>query len=830
MANIYDYQGNIIELDTSRMENFMNSAIEHATNLISGGLGGHVVIHRDNEGKPQQIFIMDTDNTSTARKVWRFSELGLAHSKDGYYGPYNNIALTPEGQINASLITTGILDADLLQKGTIIDATGESFWNLITGQIQISGNAKIGNTTFNNTINNLVNSANNYTDSKFDNYSSAINNIVNGLQNQIDGQIESWYYDYQPTLNNLPASEWYIEDNAQQTELLRQKHQGDIFYWQSTGYVYRFTKLNGEWRWRIIEDSQITQAIASAQQASQLANSKMRVFVDLPYPPYNQGDLWVQGANGDILKCIHPKTINQNYSFSDWAKASKYTDDSNFQSWIHGDFASILANINQGLVDGKISTYYQEEDPAYSWSSLAEMDAHQGDIWFDPRDTGGYYRWSGRKWEEIQAKPSDVFLEVIESKANIYTMSFPPYDAKQGDLWFQGPNYPILTYVNGEWVTYNNYTDNSQLINWLNNDYQEDLEAIQGQIDQKAETWYQEDDPAVYYQWTESEKLQHRGDLWYCTLPENKRTYRYTGIDWIELEVPKAVFDRIDGKAQIFINDPNDADLTKRYPEPPYNQGDLWVQGVNGDILVCIQPRAKGDQFDEDDWVYASKYGALIDAIGQQLDHKVNTYYGEDPMDDWDPSEYENHIGDLWCDPELNVISVFNGTGWDAQTSGDIPQEIFDKLDGVSQIFTQVPPATPTVPYYVDDIWIQGANGDMMKCIHKRTAEEQYNAADWVKATKYDKGQDAINVIIDSSAGNVFLRKDITTTLTCTVIKGNGTDITNRVTNFHWIKKNADGTVDTSWNRNLAGNTITLTEADVNSKAIFVCEVQFQEE
>ena len=749
------------------------------------------------------------------------------------YGSYNNIALTPEGQINASLITTGILDADLLQKGTIIDATGESFWNLITGQIQISGNAKIGNTTFNNTINNLVNSANNYTDSKFDNYSSAINNIVNGLQNQIDGQIESWYYDYQPTLNNLPASEWYVENDAQETELLRQKHQGDIFYWQSTGYVYRFTKLNGEWRWRIIEDSQITQAIASAQQASRLANSKMRVFVNLPYPPYNQGDLWVQGANGDILKCIRSKTINQNYSFSDWAKASKYTDDSNFQSWIHGDFASILANINQGLVDGKISTYYQEEDPAYSWSSLAEMDAHQGDIWFDPRDTGGYYRWSGRKWEEIQAKPSDVFLDVIESKANIYTnaMSFPPYDAKQGDLWFQGPNYPILTYVNGEWVTYNNYIDNSQLINWLNNDYQEDLEAIQGQIDQKAETWYQERDPAIYYQWTESEKLQHRGDLWYCTLPENKKTYRYTGIDWIELEVPKAVFDRIDGKAQIFINDPNDADSTKRYPALPYNQGDLWVQGADGDILVCIQSRAQGDQFDEDDWVYASKYGALIDAIGQQLDNKVNTYYSSsDPMSDWDVSEYQDHIGDLWCDPTLNVISVFNGTSWDAQTSGDIPQEIFDKLDGVSQIFTQVPPATPTVPYYVDDIWIQGANGDMMKCIYARTAQEQYNAADWVKATKYDKGQDAINVIIDSSAGNVFLRKDITTTLTCTVIKGNGTDITNRVTSFHWIKKNADGTVDTSWNRNLAGNTITLTEADVNSKAIFVCEVQFQEE
>ena len=88
-------------------------------------------------------------------------------------------------------------------------------------------------------------------------------------------------------------------------------------------------------------------------------------------------------------------------------------------------------------------------------------------------------------------------------------------------------------------------------------------------------------------------------------------------------------------------------------------------------------------------------------------------------------------------------------------------------------------------------------------------------------------GEDAITVEIDSSAGNVFLHKNISTTLTCTVIKGNGTDITNQVTRFTWIKKDANGVVDSSWSRPLAGRSITLTEADVDSKAIFVCEVEF---
>lgn len=823
MANIYDYRGNVIDLDTNKIENLMNTAIAYATELISGGHGGHVVINRDGEGKPQQIYILDTENTATARNVWRFDENGLSHSHVGYYGPYNDIALTPDGKINASMITTGELNADLLTTGTIIDATGENFWNLITGQLQISGNARIGNNTFNNTINELVSSVNNYTDTKFDDYSSAFNGIVSGLQNQIDGQIESWYYDYQPTLNNIPASNWQTEED-------RKKHQGDIFYWQSTGYVYRFTKLYGQWQWKIVEDSQITQAIAAAQEANQIANSKMRVFTSTPYPPYNLGDLWVQGIDGDILKCIRSKAVNQNFSLADWAKASKYTDDSSFQNWLSGDFSTIIAGIEEGLADQKISTYYQAVDPSLEWSTPEQMDLHQGDIWFNSSEYGtGYYRWSGRVWQEIQAAPSAEFIEIIENKADIYTSSTVPAFAKEGDLWFRGPNYPIYTYVNGQWLEYNKYTDNSELVSWINNEYQADLEIIQGQIDRKAETWYQADDPALYYQWDSDQKQKHYGDLWYCT--SNGKTFRYNGVTWIEQEVPQQIFDAIDGKAQVFIQDPNAEDPDDQHPSPPYNARDLWVQGADGDILICVQSRAQGDQFDEDDWVYASKYGALIDAIGQQLDNKVNTYYSSsNPMSDWDVSEYQDHIGDLWCDPTLNVISVFNGTSWDAQTSGDIPQEIFDKLDGVSQIFTQVPPATPTVPYYVDDIWIQGANGDMMKCIHARTAQEQYNAADWVKATKYDKGQDAINVIIDSSAGNVFLKKDITTTLTCTVIKGNGTDITNRVTSFHWIKKNADGTVDTSWNRNLAGNTITLTEADVNSKAIFVCEVQFQEE
>lgn len=88
-------------------------------------------------------------------------------------------------------------------------------------------------------------------------------------------------------------------------------------------------------------------------------------------------------------------------------------------------------------------------------------------------------------------------------------------------------------------------------------------------------------------------------------------------------------------------------------------------------------------------------------------------------------------------------------------------------------------------------------------------------------------GKDAIQVIIESSAGNMFFNKEINATLTCTVLKGGTEDITSQVTKFTWKKKDKDGNIDSSWSRLAAGRTITIGPADIASKAIFICEVEF---
>ena len=64
----------------------MQEAIDKATQLITGGTGGHVVLATDGDGKPNEILIMDTEDISTAVKVLRINQNGIGFSSTGYNG------------------------------------------------------------------------------------------------------------------------------------------------------------------------------------------------------------------------------------------------------------------------------------------------------------------------------------------------------------------------------------------------------------------------------------------------------------------------------------------------------------------------------------------------------------------------------------------------------------------------------------------------------------------------------------------------------------------------------------------------------------------------
>lgn len=143
---------------------------------------------------------------------------------------------------------------------------------------------------------------------------STLNNME-FLQSQIDGKITTWYYSGPPTLSNLPASQWNDEDKA--------KHTGDLYYDKDSGKTYIF-ELEGVYAWKLVKDKDITEALALANAASDTADSKRRVFVVQPSPPYDNGDLWLN--NQEIYVCQISK-VEGTFAANDFIVATKYTDD-----------------------------------------------------------------------------------------------------------------------------------------------------------------------------------------------------------------------------------------------------------------------------------------------------------------------------------------------------------------------------------------------------------------------------------------------------------------------------------------------------------------------
>ena len=133
-TNIADtISNNARQLEQTPTTSFMAQAITRATELITGNLGGYVILNdTDNNGEPDEILIMNTPDISTATKVWRWNASGLGYSSTGYAGPYG-LAMTSDGEIVADYITTGTLNADLIKAGTIEDAGHNSTIDMTNG-------------------------------------------------------------------------------------------------------------------------------------------------------------------------------------------------------------------------------------------------------------------------------------------------------------------------------------------------------------------------------------------------------------------------------------------------------------------------------------------------------------------------------------------------------------------------------------------------------------------------------------------------------------------------------------------------------------------------
>nr|DAU64294.1 MAG TPA: tail protein [Caudoviricetes sp.] len=268
-------------------------------------------------------YLHDKPTMKESKNVIKLTAEVIGFSIDG--GKTYPYGFTITGEMVARLLYTEGINADYINTGalTVKDKSGNIIFyaDMETGTVKISGdNVTIGGKTAPEAISDAVKESKNYADGKVSDFAETVTKSVSDLQNQIDGQIETFYYDYEPNLKNIPASDWTTEDD-------KKKHEGDLFYWKSKGYAYRFFKDGDTWKWQLVQDTDVTKALQTASFAQSTANSKCRVFLTQPTPPYDTGDMWNQGQNGDILTCVVARADGASYVETDWQKLNKYTDD-----------------------------------------------------------------------------------------------------------------------------------------------------------------------------------------------------------------------------------------------------------------------------------------------------------------------------------------------------------------------------------------------------------------------------------------------------------------------------------------------------------------------
>ena len=295
------------------------------------------------------------------------------------------------------------------------------------------------------------------------------------------------------------------------------------------------------------------------------------------------------------------------------------------KNYINNTLPGILDDI-QAQLDGQIEQFFEAYDPtldnapASTWTTTALKEAHLVDLFYNT-DTGAVFRFVKEnnvyKWQQLSdaevaqalALANDA-LALARTKRRIFTSTpYTPYEV--GDLWVQGSSGDIMrcktsretgAYTSSDWEKASKYTDNTALTTFINGAYSDTVANLTNQIDGKIETWFQNSDPANA--WTNNTiKAKHVGDMWFSATTNLLKRYS-SSYTWVEIHDQKAIDaytnaaaaqDTADGKRTVFVAE----------PKPPYQIGDLWVDGK--ELRRCVTARASGT-YVATDWAIAVYY------------------------------------------------------------------------------------------------------------------------------------------------------------------------------------------------------------------------------
>ncbi|MCI2931428.1 hypothetical protein [Staphylococcus hominis] len=494
---------------------------------------------------------------------------------------------------------------------------------------------------------------------EFNGVITTISSDVDTIKKQRDGSVITYYYSGVPTLSNDPAKSWTTNE-------LKDLHIKDMYLDTKSGYAYTFTKSGTSYSWKPLTDQVIVSSLKQAKNAQDTADNKRRVFVTQPTPPYDQGDMWTQGSQGDIFVCGTSRTTGSFVS-SDWVKASKYTDDTVAKQAAKDlkDYKVKMTKDFKDLNDG-VSTFKAEVVKDFKDGIVTEAEKTRLRVQLDILD---------RESQDIEERYNSIFNSqyadtqvkaTISNARSTYNNSLTKLRNTIQTVIEDGKVTPTeKTTANQTLATYNNAltgystaiqealnsmskviaqkeaTNQVNQFNEVINNINTNITDIQKQVDGAIETFYYSGVPTLKNipasDWKTTKKLEaHLGDLYLDTATgiayrflkkgtTSSPTYYWSAIsDQIitdALNRAKTAQDTADGKRRVFVNT----------PVPPYDTGDMWTQGVSGDILVCQTPKAKGGIYSINDWVKASKY--TDDTVANSAVQQLNEYKRTNNLD-----------------------------------------------------------------------------------------------------------------------------------------------------------------------------------------------------
>lgn len=294
-----------------------------------------------------------------------------------------------------------------------------------------------------------------------------VDGVTKDMQDQIDSKAEQHFYAYDPTLDNEPAKSWTTDEE-------KEKHVDDLFYNTETGKAYRFMKGDdGSYKWELVQDKDVTNALEAASKAQDTADGKRRVFTadaskdEHPDPPYDEGDLWYTGA--EVLVCGKPKAKGEAYDTGDWGKKDNYTNkdevvDAVDKKLTQKDIFNRLTNngASQGMFieDGNVyfnATYIKSGEINSDLIKTGKISSKDGSVYFD-LDNSVVHTTDGQFVTTLD-KNSILIKSGDSTLVHLYgeTRDYKGYPCWDGSLKINGHTGAIFENINSE-ASLNSYS------------------------------------------------------------------------------------------------------------------------------------------------------------------------------------------------------------------------------------------------------------------------------------------------------------------------------------------------------------------------------------